>query len=200
MIAEMEYSGYHAAYTGLRAYRARHAKIQGSGAPAIFERRTDCHRVALRRAVRQHGLLHQRRKNLPTRRAEHPLFFVGRAATISSILTFSLQALWLGELLKGNFQLPSVKTITRDIEEMKAWKRSWMPFSPARSARLIVHMQHYHDELVRDFGASPWCKTGAFAPLKELISPYEPRDYASIVVGEKRGDAPSKTAHEVDYL
>ncbi len=112
------------------------------------------------------------------------LFFVGRAATISSILTYSLQASWLGELLKGNFQLPSVDAMDRNIEEMKAWKRSWMPFSPARSARLIVQMQHYHDELVRDFGASPWRKTGAFAPLKELIAPYEPRDYASIVVGK----------------
>ena len=27
-------------------------------------------------------------------------------------------------------------------------------------------------------------KTGALAPLKELISPYEPRDYASIVAGD----------------
>ena len=128
------------------------------------------------------------------------LFFVGRASTISSILTYSLQARWLGELLKGNFQLPSVKTMNRDIEEMKTWKRSWIPFSSARSARLIAHMQHYHDELVRDFGASPWRKTGAFAPLKELIAPYEPRDYASIVAGEKRGDAASKTANKVDYL
>ena len=55
----------------------------------------------------------------------------------------------------------------------------------ARSARIMAHMQHYHDELLRDFGASPWRKTGAFAPLKELIVPYGPRDYRTIVAGRK---------------
>ncbi len=114
------------------------------------------------------------------------LVFIGRASTISSILTYSLQACWLGELLDGRVSLPSAEDMTRDIDEMKAWKRSWMPFSPARSARLIVHMLHYHDELLRDFGASPWRKTGAFAPLKELIAPYEPRDYAAVLGGEWR--------------
>ena len=45
--------------------------------------------------------------------------------------------------------------MTRNIEEMKAWKRAWIPFSPARSARLIAHTQLYHDELLRDLGISP---------------------------------------------
>ncbi len=68
---------------------------------------------------------------------------------------------------------------------MKAWKQSWMPFSPARSARLIAHGQHYHDELVKDLGWNPLRKTGFFAPLKELIFAYEPKDYASIVSGDE---------------
>ncbi|MBT5050548.1 MAG: NAD(P)-binding domain-containing protein [Rhodospirillaceae bacterium] len=113
------------------------------------------------------------------------LFFIGRASTICSILTYSLQARWLGELLAGRFQLPAGGAMVRDIEDMKTWKRSWMPKSEARSARLIVHMQHYHDELVTDFGADPLRKTGALAPLKELIWPYEPRDYAAIIAGEE---------------
>ena len=75
------------------------------------------------------------------------LVFVGRASTISSILTYSLQACWLGELLDGGVSLPSAADMKCDIDEMKAWKRAWMPFSPARSARLIVHLLHYHDEL-----------------------------------------------------
>jgi len=114
------------------------------------------------------------------------LVFIGRASTASSILTYSLQAYWLGELLDGAFTLPSADKMEHDIDEMKAWKRAWIPFSPARSARLIAHMQHYHDELVRDFGASPWRKTGIFAPLKELIAPYEPRDYMAIISGRWR--------------
>ena len=114
------------------------------------------------------------------------LFFVGRAATVSSILSYSLQARWLVELLKERIQLPSEDAMAKNIEKMKAWKQSWMPFSSARSARLNVHTQHYHDELVKDMGVNPLRKTGFFAPLKELIFPYEPKDYASIVSGEDK--------------
>jgi dimethylaniline monooxygenase (N-oxide forming) len=112
------------------------------------------------------------------------LYFVGRASTISSILTYSLQARWLVNVLKQKVKLPSSEEMSRNIENMKAWKQSWMPFSPARSARIIAHTQHYHDELVKDLGENPLRKTGFFAPLKELIFPYEPKDYASIVSGE----------------
>ena len=111
------------------------------------------------------------------------LFFVGRASTVSSITTYSLQARWLASVLTGQIQLPSDEEIRGDIEEMREWKQSWMPFSPARSARLIAHTQHYHDELLKDMGTSPLRKTGFFAPLKELIFPYEPKDYASVVSG-----------------
>lgn len=109
------------------------------------------------------------------------LVFVGRAASISSILTYSLQAHWLVQLTRGKVSLPSTQHIKRNIEEMKTWKRGSMPFSSSRSARLIAHTQHYHDELLRDFGANPLRKTGIFAPLKELIFPYEPADYAPLL-------------------
>ena len=108
------------------------------------------------------------------------LVFVGRASSISSILTYCLQAHWIVELIKGNQKLPSIDTMKQNIEEMKVWKRAWIPFSPARSARLIAHTQHYHDELLSDLRINPLRKTGILAPLKELIVPYEPRDYASV--------------------
>ena len=114
------------------------------------------------------------------------LVFIGRASTISSILSYSLQTRWLAELLGGRLVLPSDDAMARNIEEMKAWKRAWIPFCAARSARVIAHMQHYHDELVRDVGASPWRKKGVFAPLKELVFPYEPSDYAAVVSGNWR--------------
>jgi dimethylaniline monooxygenase (N-oxide forming) len=115
------------------------------------------------------------------------LFFIGRASTISSILTYSLQAHWLASLLRGQFSLPPVELINQNITSMKVWKQSWMPFSSARSARLIAHTQHYHDELLKDLGENPLRKTGFFAPLKELIFAYEPSDYASIL-SEIRND------------
>lgn len=107
------------------------------------------------------------------------LAFIGRASSISSILTYCLQARWLARALSNRFQLPSPDVMRQNIEEMKAWKRSWIPFSPARSARLIAHTQHYHDELLCDLGEDPLRKSGIFAPLKELIAPYQPSDYAS---------------------
>lgn len=109
------------------------------------------------------------------------LVFIGRASSISSILTYCLQARWLAELTAGMFELPSSDAMERNVEEMKAWKRSWIPFSPARSARLIAHTQHYHDELLRDFGADPLRKTGLLAPVKELLVPYQSSDYASLL-------------------
>lgn len=108
------------------------------------------------------------------------LFFVGRASSISSILTYCLQARWIAELIRGNMKLPDADSMKRNVEEMKTWKRSWIPFSGARSARLIAHTQHYHDELLRDLGIDPLRKTGILAPLKELIVPYEPGDYAAV--------------------
>ncbi len=112
------------------------------------------------------------------------LFFIGTAATLESILTYNLQARWLSELIKGRHQLPSRDAMLRDIEDMKAWKQKWMPFSQARGARLLLHMLHYHDQLLEDFGANPLRKTGIFAPLKEVFAPYEPNDYSTIVSGE----------------
>ena len=74
--------------------------------------------------------------------------------------------------------------MAREIAEMTAWKRSWMPPGAGRGTCLILHMQHYHDELLADLGISPLRKRGVFAPLKELIVPYEPSDYSAIVSGE----------------
>jgi len=109
------------------------------------------------------------------------LCFIGRAASISSILTYSLQARWLADLFSGRISLPSAEHMRHNIGEMQTWKRETMPFSSSRSARLIAHTQHYHDELLKDLGENPLRKTGFFAPLKELIFPYQPSDYAAVV-------------------
>jgi cation diffusion facilitator CzcD-associated flavoprotein CzcO len=115
------------------------------------------------------------------------LVFVGaNASTVSNTTTYSLQARWLADLVQGRHVLPPGDAMLRDIEEMKAWKRSWMPFGPARGARLHAHQLHYWDELLRDVGAGVTRKRGVWAPFKELLDPYEPNDYRSIVSGEWR--------------
>ena len=55
-----------------------------------------------------------------------------------------------------------------------------MPFSHVRAARLIVHLQHYLDELLTDLGDNPLRKRGFWAPLAEVFAPYEPRDYRGL--------------------
>ena len=112
------------------------------------------------------------------------LAFVGNASTISSVLTYSLQARWLGNLIAGKHVLPNQNAMHEEINALREWKRRWMPPSEQRGARLILHMLHYHDELVREIGANTLRKTGFFAPLKELVAPYQPRDYRRVVVGD----------------
>ena len=75
-----------------------------------------------------------------------------------------------------------------------------MPFSPARGARLILHMLHYHDELLRDFGANPNRKSGWLAPLKELIDPYEPNDYRAVVSGGWEREEHGRPADRVEEV
>lgn len=117
------------------------------------------------------------------------LAFIGSASTISNIATYSLQARWLADLIGGVHQLPPVAAMHRDIECMRAWKRRWMPFSPARASRLLLHMLHYHDQLLVDVGQDPRRKRGVLAPFKEVFAPYEPADYRGIVRGETPGHA-----------
>lgn len=129
------------------------------------------------------------------------LVFLGRASTFLSIVTFSVQARWLAEALAGRVALPGREAMLGEIELMKRWKRSWMPFSGARSARVLLHMTNYHDELLRDFGARPYRKTGVFAPLKELLAPYQSSDYRHVVSGmvrkhDEAGRAPGALAKD----
>lgn len=109
------------------------------------------------------------------------LAFVGRASSFMSVTTFSLQARWLAEAVVGNIVLPSVDEMQTAIDELRRWKQSWMPTGSARSATLLLHMTHYHDELLRDLGADPLRKQGVLAPLKELLVPYQASDFREVV-------------------
>ncbi|MDX1646380.1 MAG: hypothetical protein R3304_04475 [Longimicrobiales bacterium] len=103
------------------------------------------------------------------------LVFVGSASTIENIATYAIQARWLAKLLAGVHALPEIAEMRRDVTEMKTWKRGVMPFSRARGARLLLHMLHYHDQLLVDMGVDPRRK-GVFAPFKEVFAPYQPSD------------------------
>lgn len=109
------------------------------------------------------------------------LAFVGYASTIASLLTYNLQARWLADVMDGRHQLPAKDLMQADIASQRAWKRRSMPFSRGRAARLLLHMLHYHDDLLVDLHISPLRKRGWLAPFKEVFAPYEPRDYRDVV-------------------
>merc|ERR1711988_1761442 len=122
------------------------------------------------------------------RQMVHPefpsLFFVNsNTTTFTNITTASIQARWVAEaLLHG---LPSKEEMEEEIREKKQWKRSNMPHAgAARSYMMQTHQVHYYDELLRDIGASPCCKRGLFAAIREFFEPYRPRDYKTILTGE----------------
>ena len=71
IVAQRENRGYQAADTVLCAYGAGNEKIGATGTQGVFERRVDCHRGCLCRAVFKHRLLRHRRKNLQSRREEY---------------------------------------------------------------------------------------------------------------------------------
>ncbi len=108
------------------------------------------------------------------------LVFIGYASTISNILAYCMQARWLAALIEGRHELPDRQAMIDEIEALANWKRSWMPFSHARAARLIVHLQHYLDELLTDIGVNHLRKKGIFAPLAEVFAPYQPSDYRDL--------------------
>ena len=50
------------------------------------------------------------------------LVFVGNASTISSVLTYSLQARWLGNLIAGKHLLPNQNAMHQEINALREWK------------------------------------------------------------------------------
>lgn len=114
------------------------------------------------------------------------LAFIGHASTISSVLTYTLQARWLADVMAGRCPRPPAAEMARNVAAQQERKRRTMPFSRGRGARLLLYMLHYHDELLEDLGVSPLRKTGIFAPFKEVFAPYQPSDYRA-VVGPAKG-------------
>lgn len=123
------------------------------------------------------------------RQVLHPdvpnLAFIGsNASTYINILTHNLQARWLVELLRGTHRLPDREDMLAEIDLEKEWKRRIIPPSTSRAATLHLHMQGYHDDLLRDMGVSHRRKRGALRLFKELFAPYQPSDYAEVTSGD----------------
>ncbi|KAG2496946.1 hypothetical protein HYH03_004952 [Edaphochlamys debaryana] len=107
------------------------------------------------------------------------LAFVGsEVSTFSNIVTHGLQALWLARVLAGDVKLPPPDRMVDDIRAQQRWRREIMPPQRSRGAALMLYMQHYHDQLLRDMGASP--KRKGLNLLAECFGAYTAADYTSL--------------------
>jgi len=118
------------------------------------------------------------------------IFLNSNTTTFTNITTASIQARWLAELLNGRFELPTALEMKQEIKKVQDWKRSTMPSAgPSRASMIQTHQVHYYDELLVEMGARRRRKQGCFSGLKEIVDPYRPRDYNTIVTGEFKSRA-----------
>jgi len=106
------------------------------------------------------------------------LAFIGKAATISNISSYGIQAEWLARMLNGSIPHPNKSTMENEIAAHKEWSRSWMPQTCSRASLILLHQTHYHDALLRDMGENPLRKSNI---VEEYFGPYQPRDYDGIM-------------------
>ncbi len=120
------------------------------------------------------------------------LVFVGLASTFNNSLSDYLEARWLVAMLKGDIHLPDRAHMLSEIEQMKVWKRGFMPKQSSRGSMLQVHALHYHDELLRDLDINCERKSNF---ITELFGAYLPADYKDIPsVYLRKMASPSHTA------
>ncbi|GLI69519.1 hypothetical protein VaNZ11_014159, partial [Volvox africanus] len=77
--------------------------------------------------------------------------------------------------------LPPVEAMAADVAAQQAWRRSTMPPHKLRGGSVMLYMQCYHDQLVRDMGRHTRRKHCSWRrPLAECFEPYTAEDYEDI--------------------
>ncbi|KAK1745577.1 flavin-containing monooxygenase [Skeletonema marinoi] len=106
------------------------------------------------------------------------LAFVGsELAVISNISGYGLQAAWLSKLWSGEINA-NKQDMESEVNEMKEWKRKWMPNTPSRSSLVLLHQIHWYDRIMRDIGMKASRKSNI---LSEWFMPYESSDYHGVL-------------------
>ncbi|GIL74872.1 hypothetical protein Vretimale_2450 [Volvox reticuliferus] len=130
------------------------------------------------------------------------LAFVGaEVSTFNNILTAALQAEWLAAVLAGEVTLPRVEAMAADVAAQQEWRRRTMPPHKLRGGSVMLYMQCYHDQLVRDMGLHTRRKHCSWRrPFAECFEPYTAADYVDIFwrtpdpVARERGSGNGKSA------
>lgn len=98
--------------------------------------------------------------------------FVGYIESVSNLHTSELRCKWLERLLKGEFKLPSVEQMFKQIdEETEVMKRTTRFY---RRHCISTYSINHSDDICKEMGWKPWRK-GSW--LSEAFSPYNNQDY-----------------------
>jgi dimethylaniline monooxygenase (N-oxide forming) len=103
------------------------------------------------------------------------LAFVGsELAVISNISGYGLQAAWLANFWSDGSSDYDKAAMEQEVEELKKWKRKWMPNTPSRASLVLLHQIHFYDRLLRDLGVNQKRKSNF---LSEWFMPYHSGEY-----------------------
>ena len=106
------------------------------------------------------------------------LAFVGsELAVISNITGYGLQAAWLSKLWSGEIKTDK-ESMENEINEVKEWKRKWMPTTPSRSSLVLLHQIHWYDRIMRDMNLKVGRKSNI---LSEWFMPCVSSDYDGVL-------------------
>ncbi|URD96729.1 Flavin-containing monooxygenase [Musa troglodytarum] len=116
------------------------------------------------------------RSVLPEPGTIHPLIphmaFVGYIESVSNLHTSELRCKWLGRLLKGHFELPSVEEMFRQTsQETEVMKRTTRFY---RRHCISTFSINHSDEMCEEMGWSSWRKRNW---MSEAFGAYNNQDY-----------------------
>lgn len=108
------------------------------------------------------------------------LAVIGYAESLSNMFSSEIRCQWLAHFLSGNFELPSIREIEKDVT---MWENGLKQYSGkyfGRSCYATVHFW-YNDHLCKDMGCNPRRKKGILA---EWFVPHLPTDYAGLTINK----------------
>ncbi|XP_052198767.1 probable flavin-containing monooxygenase 1 [Diospyros lotus] len=108
------------------------------------------------------------------------LGIIGYPESYSNLQGSEIRCQWLAQFLCGNFELPSIREMEKEIVE---WENYMKRYAGKYFWKTCISIPIWcNDQLCRDMGREPRRKKGLFA---ELFEPYGPLDYSGLAESKR---------------